>query len=57
MIAKLIENMGIDITSFSKEAEKLVAYKPKVSGGKLFTSQDFTKALMQAEKEAKNMRD
>ena len=57
MIAKLIENMGIDITSFSKEAEKLVAYKPKVSGGKLFTSQDFTKALMQAEKEAKNMGD
>ncbi|MBQ8923198.1 MAG: ATP-dependent chaperone ClpB, partial [Lachnospiraceae bacterium] len=57
LIAKLLENMGINLESFSKEAEKLVAYRPKVSGGKLFTSPDFSKALMQAEKEAKQMGD
>ncbi len=57
LISKLIENMGIDIASFSKEAEKLVAYRPKVSGGRLFTSDDFSRALVQAEKEAKQMGD
>ncbi len=57
LIAKLLENMNIDIEGFSKECEKLVAYRPKVSGGKLFTSQDFSKALIQAEKEAKMMKD
>ncbi len=57
LIAKLLENMGINVSAFSKEAEKLVAYRPKVSGGKLFTSPDFSKALIQAEKEAKQMGD
>ncbi len=57
LIAKLLENMGINVESFSKESEKLVAYRPKVSGGKLFTSPDFSKALIQAEKEAKQMGD
>ena len=57
LIAKLIENMGIDVDSFEKECEKLVAYRPKVSGGKLYTSPDFSKALIQAEKEAKQMSD
>ena len=49
--------MQINVTSFSKECEKLVAYRPKVSGGKLFTSPDFSKVLIQAEKEAKQMGD
>ena len=44
LIAKLLANMGVNVESFSKEAEKLVAYRPKVSGGKLFTSPDFSKA-------------
>ncbi len=57
LIAKLLTNMGINVESFSKESEKLVAYRPKVSGGKLFTSPDFSKALIQAEKEAKQMGD
>ena len=57
LIAKLLENMGINVESFSKESEKLVAFRPKVSGGKLFTSPDFSKALIQAEKEAKQMGD
>ena len=57
LIAKLLENMGVNMESFSKDCEKLVAYRPKVSGGKLFTSQDFTKALIQAEKESKQMGD
>jgi ATP-dependent Clp protease ATP-binding subunit ClpB len=57
LIAKLLANMDIDVAAFSKESEKLVAYRPKVSGGKLFTSDDFSRALVQAEKEAKQMGD
>ncbi|MBR3598730.1 MAG: ATP-dependent chaperone ClpB [Lachnospiraceae bacterium] len=57
LIAKLLENMEINVEAFSRECEKLVAYRPKVSGGKLFTSPDFSKALIQAEKEAKQMGD
>ncbi len=57
LIAKLLENMGINVDSFARECEKLVAYRPKVSGGKLYTSPDFSKALIQAEKEAKQMSD
>ena len=57
LIAKLLENMEINVDAFARECEKLVAYRPKVSGGKLFTSPDFSKALIQAEKEAKQMSD
>ena len=57
LIAKLIEKMDIDLEQFSKEAEKLVAYRPKVSGGNLFTSSDFQKIFVNAEKEAKQMGD
>ena len=57
LIAKLLTNMGVNLEAFSKEAEKLVAYRPKVSGGKLFTSDDFQRALVQAEKESKQMGD
>ncbi len=57
LIEKLLENMGINVEGFAKESEKLVAYRPKVSGGKLFTSPDFSKALIQAEKESKQMGD
>lgn len=57
LIAKLLENMEINVDAFARESEKLVAYRPKVSGGKLFTSPDFSKALIQAEKEAKQMGD
>ncbi len=57
LVAKLLANMDVNVEAFSKEAEKLVAYRPKVSGGKLFTSPDFSKALIQAEKESKQMGD
>ena len=57
LIAKLIEKMDIDLEHFSKEAEKLVAYRPKVSGGNLFTSSDFQKTFVHAEKEAQQMGD
>ena len=57
LIAKLIEKMDIDLEQFSKEAERLVAYRPKVSGGNLFTSSDFQKTFVNAEKEAKQMGD
>ncbi|MDE5965517.1 MAG: AAA family ATPase, partial [Lachnospiraceae bacterium] len=57
LIAKLIEKMEINLEHFSGEAERLVAYRPKVSGGKLFTSGDFNKTLMMAESEAKQLGD
>ncbi|MBR4515151.1 MAG: ATP-dependent chaperone ClpB [Lachnospiraceae bacterium] len=57
LIVKLLELMGINVEAFSKEAEKLVAYRPKVSGGKLFTSDDFQRTLIAAEKQAKQMGD
>ncbi|MDE5777331.1 MAG: hypothetical protein K2I10_02300, partial [Lachnospiraceae bacterium] len=57
LIAKLIEKMDIDLQHFTSEAEKLVAYRPKVSGGNLFTSSDFQKTFVHAEKEAKQMGD
>ena len=57
LIKKLLEKMDINMEYFMKEAEKLVAYRPKVSGGKLFTSNDFNKVLMMSENEAKQMGD
>ncbi|MBE5943191.1 MAG: ATP-dependent chaperone ClpB [Lachnospiraceae bacterium] len=57
LVSKLIEKMDINLEHFSKEAEKLVAYRPKVSGGNLFTSSDFSKTFVYAEKEAKQMGD
>ena len=50
LIAKLLTNMGINMDAFTGECEKLVANRPKVSGGQLFTSTEFSKALIQAEK-------
>ena len=57
LIAKLLTNMGINMDAFTGVCEKLVANRPKVSGGQLFTSPEFSKALIQAEKEAKQMCD
>ena len=57
LIAKLIEKMDIDLDHFMKESEKLLAYRPKVNGGNLFTSSDFQKTFVHAEKEAKQMGD
>lgn len=57
LIAKLIEKMDIDLNHFMKESEKLLAYRPKVNGGNLFTSSDFQKTFVHAEKEAKQMGD
>ena len=57
LIAKLIEKMDIDLQHFSKESERLLAYRPKVNGGNLFTSSDFQKTFVHAEKEAKQMGD
>ncbi len=57
LISKLVEMMDINLEQFSKECEKLVAYRPKVSGGKLFTSEDFTRTLMESEKIAGDMSD
>ena len=57
LIAKLLNNMGMDVQSISNACERLLAARPKVSGGKLYTNQGFSKTLIQAEKEAKQMKD
>ena len=45
LVAKLLTNMGINLDAFQSECEKLVANRPKVSGGQLFTSPEFSKAF------------
>ena len=45
LIAKLLTNMGINMDAFTGECEKLVANRPKVSGGQLFTSPEFSNPL------------
>ena len=57
LIGKLIEKMDINLEHYTKECEKLVSKRTKVSGGKLYTSNDFGKALMEAEQQAKQMGD
>ena len=57
LIAKLIQNMGIDSDELTGECEKLIAARPKVSGGRVFSSDGLSKALFRAEKEAKQMGD
>ncbi len=57
LIAKLIEKMEINLEHFSGEAERLLAYRPKVSGGNLFTSNAFNKVLMMSENEVKELGD
>lgn len=57
LIYKLIDKMGINQEGFLAQAQKLVADKPKVSGGQVFISSNLNKVLIQAEDEAKAMND
>ena len=57
LIAKIFEKMGVNVTSAVNSVEDKLARLPKVSGGNMYAGNNFSKALIQAEKEAKQMGD
>ena len=57
LIAKIFEKMGVNVTSAVNAVEDKLARLPKVSGGNMYAGNNFSKALIQAEKEAKQMGD
>ena len=57
LISKIFEKLDIDATAAVNRVEDKLASLPKVSGGNLYAGNNFSKALIQAEKEAKQMGD
>ena len=57
LIAKIFEKMGVNVTGAVNAVEDNLARLPKVSGGNMYAGNNFSKALIQAEKEAKQMGD
>ena len=57
LIAKIFEKMGVNVTGAVNAVEDKLAGLPKVSGGNMYSGNNFSKALIQAEKEAKQMGD
>ena len=57
LIAKIFEKMGVNVTSAVNAVEDKLARLPKVSGGNMYAGNNFSKVLIQAEKEAKQMGD
>ena len=57
LLAGLLEKMGVNVTSAVNAVEDKLARLPKVSGGNMYAGNNFSKALIQAEKEAKQMGD
>ena len=57
LIAKIFETMGVNVTGAVNAVEDKLARLPKVSGGNMYAGNNFSKALIQAEKEAKQMGD
>ena len=57
LISKIFEKLDIDVTAAVNRVEDKLALLPKVSGGNLYAGNNFSKALIQAEKEAKQMGD
>lgn len=57
LIAKIFEKMGVNVTGAVNAVENKLARLPKVSGGNMYAGNNFSKALIQAEKEAKQMGD
>lgn len=57
LIVKIFEKMGVNVTSAVNAVEDKLARLPKVSGGNMYAGNNFSKALIQAEKEAKQMGD
>ena len=57
LMSKIFEKLDIDVTAAVNRVEDKLASLPKVSGGNLYAGNNFSKALIQAEKEAKQMGD
>ena len=57
LIARIFEKMGVNVTGAVNAVEDKLARLPKVSGGNMYAGNNFSKALIQAEKEAKQMGD
>ncbi len=55
---QVFSRMGVDISGLREAVEKILATLPKVSGGQqAYLSQDARRLMLQAEKEAKGMKD
>ncbi len=57
LIAKIFEKLGIDAGTAIDRVEAKLSSFAKVSGGEMYAGNNFSKALIQAEKEAKQMGD
>ncbi len=62
LIPKLLLKLDVDVKAFQKAAEAIVEKKPKISGpgysaDKIFISRDLSKVLVDAEAEAKRLKD
>ncbi len=57
LIARIFEKMEIDVNAAIDRVEAKLATFAKVSGGEMYAGNYFSKALIQAEKEAKQMGD
>jgi ATP-dependent Clp protease ATP-binding subunit ClpB len=57
LIGKIFEKMGQDVSACVNDVENRLARLPRVSGGNMYAGNNFSKALIQAEKEAKQMGD
>ena len=57
LIARIFEKMEIDVNAAVDRVEAKLAAFAKVSGGEMYAGNNFSKVLIQAEKEAKQMGD
>ncbi len=57
LIAKLLEAMAVPVASYKEDLKKRMDSFPKVSGGDVYLSTRLNKVLMDAENEAKNLKD
>ncbi len=57
LIAKLLEAMAVPVASYKEDLKKRMESFPKVSGGDVYLSTRLNKVLMDAENEAKNLKD
>ena len=59
LIAKLLENQGVNKDLFISDIERLIAARPRVTGSNqdVYMSQELSRVMMKAEDEAKKMND
>ncbi len=57
LIPKIFEKMDVNVSAAVDRVENKLASLPKVSGGNMYAGNEFSKALIQAEKEARQMGD